>query len=92
MYVYRLWRGPSELVFEKRSLFNRRRFISVPEAELVSGGSIFSTWKWRPSHGKAKGEAFMIQFAEGGGVKSYEGEIVDQEGMTHLYNEISQKR
>ena len=92
-YVFHLWRpvsNPSELVFEKRSLFNRKRFLVIPEAELTAGGSVFSTWRW----GRGR-ESFLIQFQperKEKMVKTWGGEVVDNEAMAELYEAISQRR
>jgi hypothetical protein len=95
-YVYHLWKAASEgdqqLIFEKRSLFNRKRFLAVPQSELIAGGSIFSTWKWLKGR-----EAFMIQYADsegesGSNVASFGGERVDREAMAKIFKEVMQRR
>lgn len=70
----------------------------MPQNELVSGGSIFSTWRW-----PAGKEQFLIQYVpkeEDGAtnatnaknVLSFEGERVDAETMDSLYKQIATRR
>lgn len=104
-YVFTIYKGlnnsdldPDHLLIEKKSFWGFKRILNVPLNDLVSGGSIFNTWK-----SIKNGEGFLIQFVPPeviadtsavnlGNVTSYQGENVDIETMSKIYNEISNRR
>lgn len=106
-YVFTIYKGiPStptsndfdHLLIEKLSFWGRRRVGSVPLADLINGASIFNTWK-----SVKTGEGFLIQYippeeqtgtgaVKVGNVTSYQGEKVDSDSMTRIYNEIASRR
>jgi hypothetical protein len=103
-YVFTIYKGiptkdetnPDHLLFEKLSFWGRRRICSNPLNDLINGGSIFNTWK-----SVKTGEGFLIQFIPPqelihqnnlGNVTSYQGEKVDIDTMTKIYNDISNRR
>lgn len=96
-YVFTIYKGlPSDhLIFEKLSFWGRKRIFSVPLNDLFSGeGSIFNTWKSRKT-----GEGFLIQFIPpeettnlNRNVSSYQGERVNLDEMSKIYNEIAVRR
>lgn len=103
-YVFTIYKGipvtlPSNqlafdhLLFEKLSFWGRRKISSVPLNDLINGGSILNTWK-----SSKTGEGFLIQYIPSddnpnpGNVTSYQGEKVDSEAMSKIYNEIATRR
>ena len=102
-YVFTIYKGipakdetdPDHLLIEKLSFWGRKRVHSTPLIDLVNGGSIFNTWKSIKT-----GQGFLIQFIPPqennqnnlGNVTSYQGEKVDVETMTKIYNDISNRR
>lgn len=94
----------NRLLIEKLSFWGRKKYQSVPLNDLISGGSIFNTWKSNQT-----GEGYLLQFipkdevnrkldntdgnpVNQGNVSSYKGEAVDLEEMNKIYSEISCKR
>jgi hypothetical protein len=102
-YVFSIRKGisasqsePSDhLLIEKMNFWGRRRVQSVPLDELINGGSILTTWK-----SKVSGDGFLVQFVpidpknqnNPGNVTSFQGERVDSDSMTSIYNEIANRR
>lgn len=103
-YVFTIYKGipttpesdaTDHLLIEKLSFWGRKKIQSTPLNDLINGGSIFNTWK-----SVQTGEGFLIQFippqestqANLGNVTSYQGEKVDVETMTKIYNDISTRR
>lgn len=101
-YVFTIYKGipASEsffdhLLIEKLSFWGRRRVQSIPLNDLINGASIFNTWKSAKT-----GEGYLIQYIPPeesssrnvGNDTSYQGEKVDSETMTKIYNEISTRR
>ena len=102
-YVFSIYKGipakdqidSDHLLFEKLSFWGRKRIITNSLNDLINGGSIFNTWK-----SSKTGEGFLIQFIPPqennhhniGNVTSYQGEKVDIDTMTKIYNDISNRR
>lgn len=95
-YVFTIYKGiPSEsfdhLLIEKLSFWGKRKIDNVSLNNLINGGSIFNTWK-----SVKTGQGYLIQFidhqTDHQNVTSYQGEKVDTETMSNIYNEISRRR
>lgn len=95
-YVFTIYKGiPSDsldhLLIEKLSFWGKRKIDSVNLSDLINGGSIFNTWKSVKTN-----QCYLIQFTDDPNnhqnVTSYQGDKVDSETMSKIYNEISRKR
>lgn len=88
------------LLIEKMNFWGRKRIQSVPLNDLINGGSILTTWK-----SVKTGDGYLVQFVPNeeqvsghqnqintGNVTTYQGEKVDSDIMTKIYNEIANRR